>query len=179
MSKVKYLHYDRHLGIGGSDANVIMKGEWKNLWEIKTQRKEADNLDDVLPVQIGTITEKLNCRWLAKSIGSTVEDYHQEYVKKDFMLAHFDGWIEDENALVECKHTHHHNEMCHVKKRYYPQLQHYLYVGGFDYAYLSVIFGNNRHEHEVVEYDREYIEELIQTEGSFWDCVINDIEPEF
>ena len=40
MSKVKYLHYDRHLGIGGSDANVIMKGEWKNLWEIKTQRKE-------------------------------------------------------------------------------------------------------------------------------------------
>ena len=99
MSKVKYLHYDRHLGIGGSDANVIMKGEWKNLWEIKTQRKEADNLDDVLPVQIGTITEKLNCRWLAKSIGSTVEDYHQEYVKKDFMLAHFDGWIEDENAL--------------------------------------------------------------------------------
>ena len=83
MSKVKYLHYDRHLGIGGSDANVIMKGEWKNLWEIKTQRKEADNLDDVLPVQIGTITEKLNCRWLAKSIGSNVEDYHQEYYKNN------------------------------------------------------------------------------------------------
>ena len=39
MSKVKYLHYDRHLGIGGSDANVIMKGEWKNLWEIKHKEK--------------------------------------------------------------------------------------------------------------------------------------------
>ena len=50
----------RALGIGGSDASKIMNGEWHELWEIKTGRKEDADLSDVFHVQLGHATEKFN-----------------------------------------------------------------------------------------------------------------------
>ena len=57
---------DRTKGIGGSDANKIISGDWHELWLIKTKRKESDDLSDVVPVQIGIATESLNIDFLEK-----------------------------------------------------------------------------------------------------------------
>ena len=42
----------RKQGIGGSDAAKIMKGEWKDLYLIKTGQKEDEDLSDNFLVQL-------------------------------------------------------------------------------------------------------------------------------
>ena len=42
---------DRSSGIGGSDANLLVAGKWKELYEIKKGLVEED-LSFVLPVQL-------------------------------------------------------------------------------------------------------------------------------
>ena len=50
--------------IGGSDACRITSGDWINLWEEKTGRKEPEDLSKKLAVQIGIATEKVNLQFL-------------------------------------------------------------------------------------------------------------------
>jgi predicted phage-related endonuclease len=45
-------------------------------------------------------------------------------------------------------------------------------------AYLSVFYGNNKHEWYAVERDDDYIAELVERERAFWSHVENDQEPD-
>ena len=49
--------------IGGSDAVTIMNGDWIELWEIKTGRKEPPDLSKNLAVRMGNLTENFNIEW--------------------------------------------------------------------------------------------------------------------
>ena len=60
---------ERPKTLGGSDAIRIMEGDWHTLWLEKTGRQEPANLDRVLPVQIGIVTEELNKQWFAQETG--------------------------------------------------------------------------------------------------------------
>ena len=51
--KVEHLRINRHMGIGGSDATRIMRGDWHTLWLEKTEKQEPEDLSRVLPVQLG------------------------------------------------------------------------------------------------------------------------------
>ena len=89
---------DRTLGIGGSDAKRIIEGDWHTLWLEKTKRVEPVDLSDVLPVQMGITTEKLNIDWLEKALVN--EGYKDTEIKrdvtleqKDFMMSHLDEHI--------------------------------------------------------------------------------------
>ena len=57
--------------IGGSDCVKIMQGEWQELWEIKTDRREPDDLSDNIAVQLGTFTEDFNLQWYEKQYKCT------------------------------------------------------------------------------------------------------------
>ena len=46
-------HSERNKGLGGSDAKRVMDGAWNALWLEKTGRAKPENLDWVIPVQIG------------------------------------------------------------------------------------------------------------------------------
>ena len=75
---------DRTQGVGGSDAKRIIDGDWHTLWLEKTKRVEQVDLSDVLPVQMGIITEKLNLDWLEKRL---VENNHKHTeIKRDITL---------------------------------------------------------------------------------------------
>ena len=54
--------------IGGSDCVKIMQGDWYDLWEIKTGRKQGDNLSDNLAVQMGSYTESFNLTWFEQNM---------------------------------------------------------------------------------------------------------------
>ena len=43
----------RSKGLGGSDAERIMSGDWYQLWAEKTKRLQPEDLTRVLPVQMG------------------------------------------------------------------------------------------------------------------------------
>ena len=54
--------------IGGSDMNVIMNGDWRKLWLVKTGRQESDDLSNNLAVQLGSYTEQFNINWFKKDL---------------------------------------------------------------------------------------------------------------
>tara|TARA_R110002050_G_scaffold13271_7_gene42234 strand:+ start:1680 stop:2468 length:789 start_codon:yes stop_codon:yes gene_type:complete len=171
------MDFDRSKGIGGSDAYKIMRGEWHELWLEKTGQKEPEDLTWVLPVQLGTLTEKLNIKFFTHETKLKVT--HSDIISRGtFMFAHVDGIVPEKKAILECKHTNSNNTMENVINTYMPQVQHYLYVTGKRYCYLSVIFGNNRYEWCTIQENKEYQKKLIETEEIFWTYVTDKKEPE-
>ena len=55
--------------IGGSDLYSIMKGDWHELWLVKTGRKESEDLSHLFNVSLGTYTEQFNLDWLVQQTG--------------------------------------------------------------------------------------------------------------
>jgi len=180
MSVVKYIDIDRHKGLGGSDSHALMQtnvAPIHELWELKTQRKPGPDLSNVLPVQIGTLTEEFNLKWFTKQTGIYTETYPMEFIMEEFRMAHFDGWCPTEQAIIECKHTNHYNKLENVKARYYAQIQHYLMLAKLDVCYLSVLFGNARWEYCAIPSHKEYQDILYDRQEKFWDMVVKDKEP--
>jgi predicted phage-related endonuclease len=169
---------DRTRGIGGSDASRIMSGNWLELWEEKTGRREAEDLSGVLQVQIGIITEELNCRWFERETGHEVSRKGCTDLKSDqhdFLVGNIDGWVLD--GVIECKHVSAFAKDEQIVDRYYPQLQHYLELTNSPRGFLSVIYGNHRWEFYQVERDQIYLDELITREIRFWWHIQQDIPP--
>jgi hypothetical protein len=167
---------DRTKGIGGSDANKIISGDWHELWLIKTKRKESDDLSDVVPVQIGIATESLNIDFLERASNKKVTR-EVELEQKGFMMSHLDGLIKEDNIVVECKHTNQNNTIENVASYYYPQLQHYMMHSGANEVYLSVFFGNVKYEYVSIESDYTFQNDLYKAEEKFWSYVQSDTEP--
>jgi predicted phage-related endonuclease len=170
---------DRTKGIGGSDAKRVWDGDWLNLWQEKTGKVEAADLSDVLPVQIGIATESVNLDFLERKLDKKItrsinipQDKH--------MTSNVDGIIISdiaEDIIIEAKHTFDNNTLENVAKYYYPQLQHYLMHSKTNEIYLSVIFGNNKHDYTSIESDPEFQKELYKREATFWKFVETNTEP--
>ena len=178
MSSV--VNIDRHKGIGGSDSGILMQESLSgihNLWLLKTQRKEPDDLSDVLPVQMGVLTEDFNRSWFTKQTSIYVEEYPMGIVVDGFRYAHFDGWCPKERAIIECKHTNAFNTMRKVKTKYYAQIQHYILLSKLDTCYLSVFFGNMKWEYITIKKNLQYQIELLKRQELFWQLVDKDEEP--
>jgi len=184
---------DRFGFIGGSDVSRIMSGDWHSLWEEKTRRAEPVDLSDNLAVQIGTFTEPVNLRWAKKSIGHA-RVYHEpvkQWIAVDDKPYLYKGQLDgvsvkgDDWYVIECKHTNERSTMDTLIERYYPQMQFYIYMlgteKGAEYVkgcYLSVIFGNSKHECVLVDADNDYIQKMLHHIRIFVSYVVHDTEPE-
>ena len=172
--------FDRKQGIGGSDATRLYQGDWYELYQEKIGETEPADLTDVLPVQMGIHTESFNIQWFEKQIGLKVTGrqkpfFHEKY---PFMYAHVDGLILDEDkAIVECKHTNAFSNPKKVAERYKAQLQHYLMVTGYPKVYVSIFFGNMKHEILEVTEDKEFQNQLENAEVLFWHFVTTKKAP--
>ena len=180
--------YKEHNKIGGTAANVIAHTRLYDtdvidLWRQFTGRTPKPDLSNVLPARIGQATEKTNAEWLAKArdiLVDTESATDQLYTHSNgFMIAQIDGLVHEDGeiGLFEAKHTAIHKKMTDLIDLYYPQIQHYMSVMALPWAYLSVFFGNSKHEYEKIYADPIYTEALIKKERRFWNCVQEDIEP--
>lgn len=93
-------HAARRLGIGGSDATTIMGGDEEKLlrlWKEKRGEIEPENLDDVLPVQMGVWTEQLNVFWFQKQTGKLVISRGDTRVSEEhpWMRCNLDGEVDE------------------------------------------------------------------------------------
>ena len=165
--------------IGGSDMRRIMEGDWISLWEEKTGRKKPDDLSDVLPVQLGTFTEQFNINWFGQQTGKEVS-FSQHEIKLDVdgipCKGMLDGLVEGVTP-IECKHTYDNNTIDNVLKQYMPQIQFYMWVGGYTECYLSVLFGNRRWESVRVSRADDYVERMRVHLKTFWQLVVDDTPP--
>ena len=137
--------------IGGSDAVKIMRGEWLELWKIKTGRIEPDNLDHVLPVQIGILTEDLNLSWFEREEDNFIT-HKQLKIKKDLDGVPIKGTIAGKTLLSTSAEA--------------------------DNCYLSVIFGNLKWDWTKIPYDESYIATLLDMIKEFWGYIERDEEPD-
>jgi len=180
-TKTRKIPFVRPTGIGGTDANKLVHGEWLDLYDEKTGRAEPVNLDDVLPVQMGITTEQFNREWFTKQKDLMVSEEKTIWYN-DYIYGSLDGivWSSMELdstpiAVFEAKHTHAFNTSAKKKvefvDKYYPQLQHYMLVSKLPKAYLSIFFGNMHYEYVEVLEDRKFQSMLLKAYKYFWDAV--------
>jgi predicted phage-related endonuclease len=167
--------------VTGSDAGAIMKGEWLDLWKLKTGRAEERDLSDVFEVQLGILTETLNLDWLEKFTGRQVTSRGQwcQCLEYDWMGCTIDGMtttiITQEPVVVDAKHVGRSDEA--MVRRYTPQMVHNATVLGVEWWILSVIAGNKWQPPIIQKVDPFYQAELITREREFWQYVLDDKEP--
>lgn len=164
--------------IGGSDLYSILNGDWYDLWEVKTGRKESDDLSDVFPVQLGIQTEEFHLDWFDKVSNYNVI-HRQPSVTKEHngikLKGTFDGICET-GEVVECKHTSGFKKMDDMIQRYLGQLHMYMYLSDTTEIVFSVIFGN-RYEFCRVSFNKVYWEKCLLEIETFWEFVVADVAP--
>jgi predicted phage-related endonuclease len=169
--------------IGGSDANLIARGELaplQRLWREKTGRSRPPDLSHRLPVMMGSWTEELNRHWFERQTGLEVTCEGKRLIHADYpyLAVTLDGLTstpDGDQAVFEAKHV---NERTYnpdiVLGRYMPQLTHAMYVVGCRHAVLSVLIGTEHWQPLWVEYDPLYAAELLAAERAFWRHVTED-----
>ena len=130
---------ERRKGIGGSDARVIMAGNWIELWQEKTGRREPEDLSGNLAVQMGNVTEAFNAYWYELKTGIAVDrrvkDKARVHPVHAFMRANLDGQvvIDGTKMVWDAKHTNAFGSQEDVVSTYFPQMQHNMEVSGLDH----------------------------------------------
>lgn len=188
----------RKNGLGGSDiAAIAGLSRWKSPLAVyleKTGQYENNETNEAM--QIGTeledwVAEKF-VREFEKDSGNKVKIQrknamlqHSEY---PFMLANIDREIIDKNAgrgILECKTASEYmldewedgTEEGRVPDSYMLQVQHYLAVTGYDWAFIAVLIGGNKFRYRYIPRDEEMIAYLIKIESDFWKLVENKTPP--
>lgn len=172
---------ERLLGIGGSDANIILSGDSERITRLWLEKRGApgEDLSDKLQVSLGAWTEAFNRQWYEKISGDTVESSDRALVcsQNPWRRCTLDGTVPRKNAVWEAKHTNAFVKPEDVLERYMPQLQHNMAVAKADRAILSVIFGNQKFEIFEVAADWLYQLDLFHAERTFWACVQDGTPP--
>tara|TARA_A100001515_G_scaffold141845_1_gene139434 strand:+ start:3598 stop:4137 length:540 start_codon:yes stop_codon:yes gene_type:complete len=167
--------------IGGSDCVKIMRGDWYDLWEIKTQRKEPDDLSYNHQVQVGIRTENYNLEVFAKEYEVELENFQKEFVMNWNgvpLKGTIDASVKDQTAIVEAKHTNSFTKIDAQVDRYYPQLQFYMWLSNTTLCYFPNFFGNGKPWKCVaIPKDGEFIDRLKEKLVVFWQYVLRDDEP--
>jgi predicted phage-related endonuclease len=185
-SKSEEWHAARKLGIGGSDANILLSGDPQrvlSLWEEKLCRREPEDLTWVLPVQMGSATEELNAAFYSHATGRAISDRNVMRTRTDrpYMRCELDGLTltaDGSPAVFEAKHVNAFSTIEDVVQKYMPQLHHNMHIAGTRHAVLSIFIGTLKHEIFEVEMDDFYLAALLDAEEDFWRCVESETAPE-
>lgn len=168
----------RSKGLGGSDIGTMMglnpyKSAYQ-LWLEKTGQTESPDISDKIAIKVGNELEDLVARIFEQETGLKVQKDNKTHFHKDypFLLANIDRKIVGEKALLECKTTSVFNadewQGDDVPASYLMQVQHYLNVLDYDYAYIAVIVGNSRFICKKIERDEELITLYTNMAMDFW-----------
>ncbi|HAX39639.1 MAG TPA: endonuclease [Clostridiales bacterium] len=185
-AKPQEWHDARKLGIGGSDANILLSGDAQRilfLWEEKLGRREPEDLTWVLPVQMGSATEDLNAAFYTHATGRQISGRNSIETRHDrpYMRCELDGMTfteAGEDAIFEAKHVNAFSTIEDVVQRYMPQLHHNMHCARVRHAVLSVFVGTQKHEIFEVAMDDFYLAALLDAEEDFWRCVETETAPE-
>jgi putative phage-type endonuclease len=167
--------------IGSSDAPAIMGvSPWTTphqLWEQKVFGKENEVNSSM---RRGIEMEETARRCFEKKMGVEVFAKRVEHPSINFMTATLDGIDIDNKVLVEIKCPNRDDQeqalSGKVPEKYIPQLQHQLCVTGLDGMYYFSFDGVDGCIVEVPT-DAAYIQQMIEEEERFWECIQNHKAP--
>lgn len=186
LTHEEWLESRRH-GIGGSDAGAIMGfNKYKSPFTLYLEKIGCYKNDlDSEAAYFGNVLEDVVRKEFEKRTGKVVTVTKDLFIHDDynFMQANIDGWIEEENAILECKTA---SEFLkdewtgdEVPASYLCQVHHYMAVTGAERAYIAVLVGGNKFVWKIVEKNLEFEQILIKAEKEFWEShVLEGIPPE-
>ncbi len=184
---------ERTKSIGASEIGRIIKGEWAELYEIKTGQMPAPDLSNVFPVQLGLQTEKFNLAWrmyknpelfseadLTRNHEILADDPNQSirHAKYHFLSATPDAWctIDGMMGVMDCKHTHpnawpaskYDSKEDRVLDTYKYQMTQQMMVTDTRISMISPIYGNTWGEPIIFKYDQEIADLIVEQASAFW-----------
>jgi putative phage-type endonuclease len=197
---------ERKKGIGGSDASALMGlNKWTSnidLWEIKTGRKEQEDISEKDVVKYGTDAERHLIELFKLDFADQYEVMHKDYdlrvhPKYDFIIGSLDGELTERatgrKGILEIKTTNimNYNQLKDwdntIPQNYFYQTLHYLLVTEYDFVVLKAqlkfkITDDLKLETRHYYFDRAGVENLIsnllEKEIYFWKVnVMQDIRP--
>lgn len=177
----------RNLGIGGSDAGVILGlNKWKSpitLWAEKTGRTEPEDLYGNEAVYWGTKQEPLVAERFYEETGKKVKRRGTLRSRPyPWMLANVDRWVVGEKAGLEIKTTNAFSAAAwdgdEIPDSYYAQCLHYMAVTGAEKWYIAVLIGGQDFRWKEIPRHEEDIRSLRKAEALFWRHVRDNTMPE-
>jgi hypothetical protein len=165
-----------------SRVACLMRGDTSKIMELYLEMTNdpawvEEDLSEVWPVQLGSITEPLNVRWFDLKHGPTSR--HGEVVvhSNGWAACTLDLWSDLHGCAGECKHVGGHEPFDVIVERYQPQLHHIMNVTNTKQCALSVIMAAREPIVEFIDYDAEYGAELWRRAEAFMQCVWSKTPP--
>jgi hypothetical protein len=168
--------------VGGSDANVIAKGQAYALnRQLALFKGELEWGTPTWAMQLGTLTERLHYDYLleqtpeAERLGwqviFTAPDKPRRHCTTDGMVM-----LAGEKTPVELKHTHTNWDWNGLVLQYYGQIQHTMYCTETKQLMFSAVFGNLEPTQIIIDRDDAFIEELNEKIDEFLWNADNDVQ---
>jgi putative phage-type endonuclease len=177
-------------GIGGSEvATILGLNPFKSkflLWLEKTGQTPREDVNNQF-VEWGNLLEPVIREKFKAETGFKV--YQNNFVlahdTHEFMLANLDGEVQDPafsgRGVLEIKTANERRKKDWengVPIHYLAQIQHYLAVTGYEYAYCAVLIGGNEFKYFLIERDDYVIDNIISAELTFMEMIEKMIPPE-
>jgi putative phage-type endonuclease len=162
--------------IGASDAIVIMGiSPWKTPYDLFQEKMGLiDSSFKSQAMQRGLDLEQEARSRFEQLVGVEVEPKVLINPKIKWQMASLDGMSKDGKTIVEIKcpgREDHKKAVCgKIPEKYYPQLQHQLCVCDLDEMYYFSYDGEKGCTVKVKR-DQKYIDELLEKELEFWNCM--------
>ena len=186
MSRDEWLE-DRKKGLGGSDiATVLGLNKYKSafqLWLEKTGQFEAESASSEAAYW-GNELEEVVAKEFTERTGIKVRRRNQvfEHDSYSFLRANIDRDVVGERAVLECKTASVYladdwidDE---IPAQYICQVQHYMNVLNYDYAYIAVLIGGQKFVWKKIDRDQELIDIITNKCVEFWEVnVLQRIAP--
>jgi putative phage-type endonuclease len=177
----------RNKGIGGSDAAAVCSmSRWKSpmdVWLEKTGQAEPREAGEA--AHWGTLLEPIIRKEFINRTGLDVREEKSiiQHEKYPFMLANIDGIVEHPvrgEGILEIKTAGAYfakDWENGLSDEYLLQVNHYMAVTGYPYAYVAVLIGGNQFKWLLVERDDELIRMMLKMESAFWHMVMTKTPP--
>lgn len=177
-------------GIGGSEvATILGINPYKSkflLWLEKTGQAEKQPINNE-SVEWGNLLEPVVREKFKTETGFKVvqNNFVLAHDEHEWMVANLDGEVIDPafsgRGVLEIKTTAEHNRKdweYGVPVYYLAQIQHYLAVTGYEYAYCAVLIGGRTFKYFLIDRDDYIIDKIISAELKFMEQVEKRIMPE-
>lgn len=170
----------RRNGLGGSDVGAITgMNKYTSAFSLYLDKvgELPHNDQQSEPAYWGNTLEEVVAAEFSKRAGLEVRERHDllQHDTYPFMLANLDREVicpERGIGILECKTASEYlkDEWTGEKipDSYYLQVQHYLAVTGYTFAYIAVLIGGNTFVQKEIERDEEVVNYLYKLESDFW-----------
>lgn len=163
----------RRTKIGASDAPVIMGvSPYKKVQQLFDEKyNNINTFQEHYGMKVGKELEPIALSLLNSKINTNLKPHVVQSCEYPWMIASLDGYDPATNQACEikvpCEKDHHTAKLGNVPAKYYPQLQHQMFVVGLD----SIIYCSYRDLDIVtiiVENNYEYQSALLEKEKLFY-----------